>query len=83
MVGTLGHQVKMGNWNFSSMIQAILSVGVVGITLVVLLNYALQDQQWAIAQAAGDKATIEVHGAMMTRGVEALPRPYLPNGLFG
>ena len=31
------------------MIQAILSVGVVGITLVVLLNYALQDQQWAIA----------------------------------
>ena len=47
------------------------------------LGWVVQDQQWAIVQATNDKATIEVHGAMMTRGLTVLPRPYLPNGLFG
>lgn len=47
------------------------------------LGWAVSEQQWAIIQATKDKATIEVHGAMMTRGLTALPTPYLPNGLFG
>jgi predicted N-acetyltransferase YhbS len=41
------------------------------------------EQQWAIAEAALQRATIEVHGSVMARGIEHLPRPYLPNGLFG
>ncbi|HEY5272388.1 MAG TPA: GNAT family N-acetyltransferase [Acidimicrobiales bacterium] len=41
------------------------------------------EQQWAIEQAARQRAKIEVHGAVMTRGIEHLPNPYLPNGLFG
>jgi hypothetical protein len=40
-------------------------------------------QQWAIEEAAGRRATIEVHGSIMARGIERLPQPYLPNGLFG
>ena len=40
-------------------------------------------QQWAIAEAAAQRATIEVHGSVMARDVERLPNPYLPNGLFG
>ena len=41
------------------------------------------EQQWAIAEAAAQRATIEVHGSIMAKGVEHLPYPYLPNGLFG
>jgi ribosomal protein S18 acetylase RimI-like enzyme len=41
------------------------------------------DQHWAIEEAAKRHAEIEVHGAVMTRGVSELPYPYLPNGLFG
>lgn len=46
------------------------------------VGWVVAEQQWAIAQAASDKATLEVHGAMMTRGVQSIPHPYLPNGLF-
>jgi predicted N-acetyltransferase YhbS len=41
------------------------------------------EQQWAIAEAAAKRATIEVHGSVMARGMAHLPYPYLPNGLFG
>jgi predicted N-acetyltransferase YhbS len=41
------------------------------------------EQQWAIAEAAMQRATIEVHGSVMARGIQRLPYPYLPNGLFG
>jgi predicted N-acetyltransferase YhbS len=44
--------------------------------------WIVAEQQWAFAQAASDKATLEVHGAVMTRGMHAMPHPYLPNGLF-
>lgn len=41
------------------------------------------EQQWAIAEAAAKRATIEVHGSIMAKGIARLPHPYLPNGLFG
>jgi predicted N-acetyltransferase YhbS len=41
------------------------------------------EQQWAVAEAASQRATIEVHGSVMARGMRHLPHPYLPNGLFG
>lgn len=41
------------------------------------------EQQWAIEEAALQRATIEVHGSVMAKGVGRLPNPYLPNGLFG
>jgi hypothetical protein len=41
------------------------------------------EQHWAIEEAAIRRAEIEVHGAVMTKGVAHLPYPYLPNGLFG
>jgi predicted N-acetyltransferase YhbS len=40
------------------------------------------EQQWAIAEAAAQRAAIEVHGSIMARGIAHLPYPYLPNGLF-
>ena len=45
-------------------------------------GWIVAEQQWAIAEAARNRATIEVHGAVMTRGIETLPHPYIPNGLL-
>jgi predicted N-acetyltransferase YhbS len=46
-------------------------------------SWIAAEQQWAIAEAAAQRATIEVHGSIMARGMPHLPYPYLPNGLFG
>jgi len=46
-------------------------------------SWIAAEQQWAIAEAAAQHATIEVHGSIMARGMAHLPYPYLPNGLFG
>jgi predicted N-acetyltransferase YhbS len=46
-------------------------------------GFIVGEQHWAIEEASSRRASIEVHGAVMTRGVERPPYPYLPNGLFG
>lgn len=46
-------------------------------------GWIVRQQQWAVETAAETGATIEVHGGVMTRRVEAFPAPYFPNGLFG
>jgi hypothetical protein len=40
-------------------------------------------RQWAFAAAAEAKATIEIHGAVLTRNVRLEPTGYLPNALLG
>ncbi|HVB05241.1 MAG TPA: GNAT family N-acetyltransferase [Acidimicrobiales bacterium] len=47
------------------------------------LSWIAAEQQWAVETAATAGCTLVVRGAVMSRGVEALPAPYLPNGLFG
>lgn len=45
-------------------------------------SWIVAQQQWAIAEATRLGATLEVRGAVMTRGIQVFPEPYLPNGLF-
>jgi len=46
-------------------------------------SWITAEQQWAIEEAAAQRATIEVHGSVMAKGMGHRPHPYLPNGLFG
>ncbi len=47
------------------------------------LCWMVAEQQWAIETAAHLGLALRVRGALMSHGTGALPRPYLPNGLFG
>lgn len=47
------------------------------------VGWVVAEQQWAIESAARCGATLANYGAMLTRNVEILPVPYLPNALLG
>lgn len=43
----------MKDWSFDKIVQAIISIGVIGVTLAVLAFYALQGVGWAITTLTG------------------------------
>ncbi|HUY06291.1 MAG TPA: GNAT family N-acetyltransferase [Acidimicrobiales bacterium] len=45
--------------------------------------WIVKEQQWAITAAMRSRATIEVHGAMLTKNVRDFVVPYLPNASLG
>lgn len=47
------------------------------------VSWVCAEQQWAIETATACGASLGIQGAMMTKGVQRLPVPYLPNALLG
>ena len=46
-------------------------------------HWIVREQQWTLRSAVRSKASISIHGAMLTRNVEQIVVPYLPNASLG
>jgi len=46
-------------------------------------NWIVREQKWALRSAIQSRASISIHGAIMTRNVEHFVVPYLPNASLG
>jgi len=50
---------------------------------VVSLGYLTNSQQWAIEVALSARLSLTLGDTVCSRGMSALPTPYLPSGMFG